>query len=172
MRAAVRRGAVLVVFWFLAWGEVSLANLVTGIVAAAALLIVFPPRRRASTADGFSPVGAARLTLYVLGQLIPSNLLVAREVLAPRSRIQSGVVDHQLVHPTDEALNLMAHVIALTPGTMTVEADRERGVLTVHFLLLDDVERARASLRRIDALVTATLGGDHPAGTPSHWEDR
>ena len=171
MRAA-RRGAALVLFWLLAWGDFSLANLVTGVVAAAALLAVFPPRRRSSTPDGFSPVGALRLTLYVLGQLVPSNLLVARKALAPRARVNSGVLDHQLRHPSDEALNLMAHVIALTPGTMTVEADRESGVLSVHFLLLDDVEGARASLRRIDELVTAALGGDHPVGTPSHWEDR
>ena len=169
---AVRRGAVLVVFWFLAWGELSLANLVTGIAVAATLLAVFPPRRRSSTPDGFSPVGALKLTVYVVGQLIPSNLLVAREVLAPRSRIRSGVIEHQLRHPSDEALNLMAHVIALTPGTMTVEADRARGILTVHFLLIDDVDGARAAMERIDELVTATLGGNHPAGTPPHPEDR
>jgi len=169
---AAQRGAILVVFWFLAWGEVSLANLVTGIAAAAALLVVFPPRRRSSTPDGFSPLGAAKLAVYILGQLVPSNLLVAREILAPRSRIRSGVIEHQLRHPSDEALNLMAHVIALTPGTMTVEADRDAGVLTVHFLLLDDVGRARAAMERIDELVTATLGGNHPAGTPPHPEDR
>jgi len=159
---AVRRGAVLVVFWFLAWGELSLANLVTGVVAAALLLAVFPPRRSPTERIGFAPLGAARLALYVLGQLVPSNLLVAREILAPRSRVHSGVVEYRLHDPSDEALNLMAHVIALTPGTMAVEAVPETGVLTVHFLLLDDVERANASLRRIDQLVHATLGGRHP----------
>ena len=50
---AVRRGAVLVVFWFLAWGELSLANLLTGAAAAAVLLAVFPPRR--STTEWVPP---------------------------------------------------------------------------------------------------------------------
>lgn len=168
---SVRRGSVLLVFWFLAWGEFSLANLVTGIAAAATLLAAFPPRRSPSTPGGFSLLGALKLSGYVLRQLIPSNLLVAREVLAPRSRIRSGVIDHQLRRRSDEALNLMAHVIALTPGTMTVEADRETGVLTVHFLLLDDVEGARAALQRIDDLVTATLGQHHLVAAPPHPED-
>jgi multicomponent Na+:H+ antiporter subunit E len=160
---------VLVLFWFLAWGEFSIANLVSGTAAAAALLVVFPPRRRSTASVAFSPLGAARLAGYVLRQLVPSNYLVAREVVARRSRIRSGVIQYRLRHPSDEALNLMAHVIALTPGTMTVEASRESGVLSVHFLLLDDVERATASLRRIDDLVTATLGG--PRARPSDLED-
>jgi multicomponent Na+:H+ antiporter subunit E len=158
----VQRGAVLVAFWLLAWGELSLANLVTGAAVAAVLLSVFPPQRRSSTPGGFRPLGALRLAVYVIGQLLPSNLLVAREVVAPRSRIRSGVLDHRLEHPSDEAMNLMAHVIALSPGAMTVEADREAGVITVHFLLLDDEERARAALRRIDRLVTATVGRTDP----------
>jgi multicomponent Na+:H+ antiporter subunit E len=133
------------------------------VLTAAALLVAFPPQRRAAGHIRFSPSGALRLTAYVLRQVVPSNLLVAREVVAPRSRVRSGVIEYQLRHPSDEALNLMAHVIALTPGTMTVEAVRESGTLTVHFLLLDDPERARASLERIDELVTAALGGDRRA---------
>jgi multicomponent Na+:H+ antiporter subunit E len=127
---------------------------------AGVLLAVFPPRRRSTDRVRFRPSGAVRLAVYVVGQLVPSNLLVAREILVPRARVRSGVLAYQLRHPSDEALNLMAHVIALTPGTMAVEAGRDTGVLTVHFLALDDVDRARASLRRIDDLVTATLGGE------------
>ena len=157
MRSAAR-GAVLVGFWFLAWGEVSLANAVTGIAVAAALLATFPPRRESTTSGRFNVLGALRLTGYVVGQLVPANLLVARAVLAPRTRLHGGVIDYSLRRPSDEALNLMAHVIALTPGTSTVEADRESGVLTVHFLVLDDTARARASLARIEDLVTGTVG--------------
>lgn len=156
---APRRGLLLVLFWFLAWGELSLANLVSGIVVAAVLLAAFPPRRRSSSWVGFRPLGALRLVLYVLGQLVPSNLLVAREIVARDTRIRTGVLEYRLAHPSDEALNLMAHVIALTPGTMAVEAAPDTGVLSVHFLLLDDEDRAHASLVHLESLVIATLGG-------------
>src|SRR4051794_24166215 len=39
------RVALLVAIWLLAWGEVSIANLVTGIVLAAFLLVAFPVAR-------------------------------------------------------------------------------------------------------------------------------
>jgi multisubunit Na+/H+ antiporter MnhE subunit len=55
-------------------------------------------------------------------------------------------------------LTLMAHVIALTPGTMTVEATSDPPVLYVHFLLLDDLAEARRSLARLERLAVAALG--------------
>ena len=165
MRLA-RRGGVLVVFWFLAWGEFSVANLATGVAAAAVLLLVFPPRRASTHGVKLHLGGAMRLALYVLRQLVPSNVLVARLVVGRRSGVQSGVIAYPLQEPSDEALNLMAHVIALTPGTMTVDAERAAGTLHVHFLQLADLDAARASLRRIDDLVTATVGRPHAHDAP------
>lgn len=160
MRAA-RRGALLVTFWLLAWGKVSVANVASGLVVATVLLVAFPPQRRTSAESKVSALGAARLVLYVLGQLVPSNILVTREILSRRSRIRTGVLAYPLQHPSEEVLSLMAHVIALTPGTMTVEATREPAVLYVHFLLLEDVDRARATVARLERLAVAALGRHH-----------
>ena len=154
-----RRALLLVGFWLLAWGEVSVANVVSGSLLAAALLVAFPFRRRSTTAPRVRLAGGARLLLYVLGQLVPSNVLVTREVLSRRSRIRTGVLAYPLQHPSDEVLSLMAHVIALTPGTMTVEVTREPAVLYVHFLLLDDVEQARRTLVRLESLAVGVFGG-------------
>jgi multicomponent Na+:H+ antiporter subunit E len=149
---------LLVSFWLLAWGEVSAANVASGIVVAAGLLVAFPPHRSAVSGPSISPVGTARLVLYVLGQLVPANVLVTREVLCRRSRIRTGVLAYPLQQPSDAVLSLMAHVIALTPGTMTVEATSEPAVLYVHFLLLDDLAEARRALARLERLAVAALG--------------
>lgn len=164
MRAA-RRGALLVAFWLLAWGEVSVANVASGLVVAAILLVAFPPHRRSGT--GVSPLGVARLVLYVLVQLVPSNVLVAREIVCRRSRIRTGVLAYPLQDPSEEVLSLMAHVIALTPGTMTVEATREPAVLYVHFLLLDDLDLARTTVARLERLAVAALGRNDVGISPS-----
>ena len=42
----VARVAILVALWLLAWGEVSLANVLSGIVVAGVVLVAFPPSRR------------------------------------------------------------------------------------------------------------------------------
>jgi multicomponent Na+:H+ antiporter subunit E len=158
-----RRGLLLIGFWLLAWGEVSVANVVSGSLLAVALLVAFPFKRRSAT-HRVRLAGATRMALYVLGQLVPSNVLVTREVLSRRSRIRTGVLAYPLEHPSDEVLSLMAHVIALTPGTMTVEATRDPAVLYVHFLLLDDVEQARRTLVRLERLAVDVFGG--PAVEP------
>ena len=159
MRAA-SRAALLVTFWLLAWGEVSIANVASGLVVAIVLLVAFPPHRGRASGSGVSPLGVAKLMVYVLGQLVPSNVLVAREILSRRSRMRTGVLAYPLHHPSEEVLSWMAHVIALTPGTMTVEATRDPAVLYVHFLLLEDVGRARRTVARLERLAVAALGRD------------
>lgn len=164
MRAAARRAMLLVSFWLLAWGEVSVANVASGIVVAAGLLVAFPPHRPAVSGPTISPVGTARLILYVLGQLVPSNVLVTREIVCRRSRIQTGVLAYPLEQPSEAVLSLMAHVIALTPGTMTVEATSDPPVLYVHFLLLDDLAKARRTVARLERLAVAALGRPRSQG--------
>lgn len=157
----LRRVAALVVLWLLAWGELSVANVVSGAVVAAALLIAFPPRVRRGTAR-IRPLGAVRLGLYVARQLVTSNLLVAREIVSPRSNVRTGVLAYEVRRPSDEVVTLMANVMALTPGTMTVEATREPAVLHVHFLLLADVDAARRTIARLEDVVVGAVG-DRPA---------
>ncbi len=155
----MRRAALLVVFWLLAWGEVSVANALSGLVVAVGLLLAFPPYRQLEVRPHVSLAGAVRLVLYVLALLVPSTVLVVRQVLSRRSRIRTGVLAYPLEHPSDEVLSLMSHVIALTPGTMTVEATRDPWVIYVHFLLLDNVEHARRTVARLEGLAVAVLGG-------------
>lgn len=157
MRTA-RRAALLVAIWLLAWGDISVANVASGVVVAVILLVAFPPHRQAPSGQRISPVGAARLVLYVLAQLVPSNVLVAREIVSRRSRIRTGVLAYPLQHPSEEVVSLMAHVIALTPGTMTVEATRDPTVIYVHFLLLEDLDQARRTVARLERLALAALG--------------
>jgi multisubunit Na+/H+ antiporter MnhE subunit len=52
----------------------------------------------------------------------------------------------------------MSSIIALSPGTMTIDVATDSSVLYVHFFRLDDVEGARASLARLEQLVTAAIG--------------
>jgi multicomponent Na+:H+ antiporter subunit E len=155
---AARRVVVLVAVWLLAWGDVSVANTASGLLVAVALLVAFPAYHGAHR-PRISVVGAIRLVLYVLGQLVPSNVLVAQQVVSRRSRIRTGVLAYHLGDPSDEVVTLMAHVIALTPGTMTVEATRDPWVLYIHFLLLEDLDQARRTVARLEHLAVAALGG-------------
>lgn len=152
------RLVVLVALWLLAWGEASLANVVTGVVLAAVLLAAFPPVRPSASRPRIRPIGVLRLVVYVLWQLVTSNVLVTREILSRRSRVRTGVIAHHVDRPSDGVITLIANITALTPGTMTVEVSSDPAVICVHFLLLDDVDDARRDVARLERLVHAAIG--------------
>lgn len=152
------RVALLVALWLLAWGDVSLANVVSGAIVAVALLTAFPPRRRQAGRVRFSATGTVRLGAYVVSQLAASNLLMTREILRRRARIAPGVLAHRLERPSEEVVTLMTSIIALSPGTMTVDVRRDSSTIYVHFFRLDDPEAARAGLNRLERRVVAAIG--------------
>jgi multicomponent Na+:H+ antiporter subunit E len=152
--------ALLLAVWLLAWGDLTIANVVTGLALIALLLVAFPMARPTDRRAQFRPVAVARLALHVLRSLVVSNALVGRQVLSRRSRIHTGVITYEVAHDHDIVIALIANIIALTPGTMTVDATRDPALLQVHFLLLDDVESARRSIARLEELVVAAVGFD------------
>ena len=156
-------GSLLVALWLLAWGEFSIANVVSGIVVAAGLLAAFPTTRVARRDLRPSFRGIARLALYIVAQLVISNVVVTREILRRRTRLAPGVLAHRLASPSDDVITVMTSIISLSPGTMTADVDPDGATVYVHFLLLRDVDAARAGLVRLEALVIAALGAPRSA---------
>jgi multicomponent Na+:H+ antiporter subunit E len=165
---ALGRVAVLVLLWLLAWGDLSAANVVSGAAVAVALLVAFPPDRRDHDHVRVSLLGVLRLAGYVARQLVTSNVQMTATILRRRPGLDAGVLAHELKERSDEVVALMTSVIALSPGTMTVDVSRDASTIYVHFLRLDDIDVARASLRRLEELVERAVS--HPRSVPSPTE--
>jgi multicomponent Na+:H+ antiporter subunit E len=151
------RVGFLVALWLLAWGQITLANVLSGVAVAAALLVAFPPATQGSGRVRVNPLGLARIAGYVLAQLVTSNIVMTREILRRRSTIRPGVLSYRLRAPSEEVVTLMTSVIALSPGTMTADVDPGSTTIHVHFLFLHDDEAARASLDRLEQLAWHAL---------------
>lgn len=149
----------LIGFWLLAWGDASLVNVLSGAALATLLLVAFPRRRFGVPRVRVDPLGVVRLVLHILRQLVVSTALVAREVVSRRSHMRAGVIAYPMQDGSAEVMSTLANAIALTPGTMTVEATTDPAVVYVHFLLLDDVEQARRQIGDLERLVIAALHG-------------
>lgn len=165
--SGVARVVFLVAIWLLAWGGNLIANLLTGVVVAIVLLAAFPPEVFGSRLR-VRPIALLHLAAYVLWELVTSNLLVAREILTRRSRVRTGVIVHELDNPSDWTLTIMANIIALTPGTMTVDATREPAAVHVHFLLLDDIDDARSRIAALERRTLAAFGHHMSGDTNPH----
>jgi multicomponent Na+:H+ antiporter subunit E len=149
--------ALLVTLWLLAWGEVTPANVVSGVSVAVLLIVAFPlstlsPRVR------LRPLGVMRLVGYVVVQLVSSNLSMMRAVLRRTPLVTPGVLAHRLAQPSEHIITAMSSVLALSPGTMTVDVDAASRTLYVHFLFLHDVDASRAGLERLERLAVSAIG--------------
>lgn len=148
---------VLLGLWLLAWGEVSVGNVASGIVLIVLLGLAFPTGWRRASRVRVHPIALVRLTAYVVVQMVVSTMLVAREIVSRRSRVRTGVVGYRMQQPSDLTLTIMSNVIALAPGTMPVEMTTDPPMLYVHFLLLSDVEVARRTIGRLESHVVAAF---------------
>jgi multisubunit Na+/H+ antiporter MnhE subunit len=146
-------GVLLVILWMLAWGELSAANLVSGIVVTGVLLIAFPQHRRNASTRRIDLAGSVRLVASVVVQVLTANIEMTRRILGRRTTSHPAVVAHRFQLPSEEVATVMSSIIALSPGTMTVDLAEDSSVIDVHFFDVTDPDVARADLDRLECRV-------------------
>lgn len=73
-----------------------------------------------------------RYWVWLVWQMVLSNLQVLKLVLGPRSALQPRVVEFEAEAGSPFALALLGNSITITPGTLTIDIDRRK--VTVHCL--------------------------------------
>jgi len=69
-----------------------------------------------------------------LWECIKANIDVAYRVVHPALPINPGIVKVRTNLKTDTALTFLANSITLTPGTMSVDIDKDNGIIYVHWI--------------------------------------
>lgn len=158
MMMDLTRGAFLVAVWVLLWDRFSVANLVTGIVVVTAILLLFPTRRRDGATFTFRPVPALALAWFVVRRALSSNVFIVRSVVRPGRHVHAGVVTVPLHCPSEGLLAFVANVIALTPGTATVEVLASPPALVLHVLDVSDPDAVSREVHELESLTVRTFG--------------
>lgn len=152
----------LVILWLLLWDDLSIANVVSGaLVGIAVLTFAHLPRVRHADDEHVARVNVLRsvgFACYVLYKLVEANFVLAWEIVTPRNSINTGVVAVPLRTESSTAMMVIANVITLTPGTMTIEVAGSPPVIYVNVLHLDDIERVRRDLLRLEELSVRAFG--------------
>lgn len=79
-----------------------------------------------------------RLLLLFLYELVLSSLRVARDVLKPRMTFRPGIVAVPIDLKDDLQITMLANLITLTPGTMSVDVSDDRKHIYVHAMDIGD----------------------------------
>jgi multicomponent Na+:H+ antiporter subunit E len=88
-----------------------------------------------------------KLFAVFLREFAVSVFRVARLVLSPDMRFTPAAFRFPLTLTDSRQIALLANMITLTPGTLTVDVTDDRSALIVHAIDCPDVEAARAELR-------------------------
>lgn len=146
----------LVGVWLVLWSDLSLANVVSGLLVAGAIVATFRGWRPGHVV--VRPLAALRFAAYFAYKLVESTIGVALAVIAPRGRIHTGIVAVDL-HPSSDAIvTLVADAVNLTPGTLIVDVRRAPLTLYVHALDVRDVPQIRRSVHRLETLAVDAFG--------------
>ncbi|MGD8959242.1 MAG: Na+/H+ antiporter subunit E [Desulfobacteraceae bacterium] len=89
----------------------------------------------------------ARLLAYFLVELVRSNLRVLWDVVTPGHISRPGIVGIPLSAQSDLEILLVANLISLTPGTLSIDLAEDRRTLYVHVMFLDDPEAFRKGIQ-------------------------
>lgn len=90
---------------------------------------------------------ALRFALFFLWQLTKANFKVAFDVLTPRHHMKPGVIAVPLDVTTDAEITMLANLITLTPGTLSLDVSTDRKVLYVHAMYIEDADSIRREIK-------------------------
>lgn len=150
----------LIALWMLLWGQFTVLAFLTGVVVAVFVTSVFrlPP---VELSGRLNPWWLLIFLLQFLGAVVKGSLVVAWQVVSPRSQPGVSVVAVPLV--TDDDL-IMAHVgvtASLIPGSLVLETDRDRRILYLHVLGAStdaEVDAQRRLVQRWEARLVRAVG--------------
>jgi len=137
---------LLALVWAALTGSFTLANFVLGLLLGwLALYLVREElgKRRRRYRGG----RILSLALLFIKELILSGWRVARLVTSPRMDLRPGIFAYPLKLRSDFEITLLANLITLTPGTLSVDVSDDKKALFVHAIDCSDVDKAILDIR-------------------------
>lgn len=132
---------VLAFAWAMMTGAFTVPNLLFGgLIGIFASLLLRDRIRSAYLARRC--VRIVRLTLLFIYELLLSAIKVALLVLRPdmKNHLHPAIIAFPMTAKSDAEIALLANLITLTPGTLSIDVSEDRRTLFVHVLSLRDKE--------------------------------
>lgn len=143
---------LLALAWMALTGQFDPLNFIAGFVLGY-LLLRLTHRRGEPLAYFRKAMLVIRFAGFYLWELVLANLRVARAVLSVKPKLAPAVIAIPLEARSDLAITLLANLITLTPGSLTLDISTDRSVMYVHTMQADDIDQVRLELKELEARV-------------------
>ena len=138
-------GALFTLIWLAISGSWTLPNLLLGFLLSG-IVLALVRFQLGQPQEVRRPAKIAALVLLFVVELIKSAWRVLVLVLQPRLDVKPGIITYPLRVQTDFQIALLANLITLTPGTLTVDVTEDRSRLIIHALDAADPDAIRADI--------------------------
>ena len=136
---------LMALIWASVTGSFSPINLVFGFALGAVALSLIR-EQVGSMGYFFRARRILSLVLLFIYELVLSSVKVAKLVLSPKMDLKPGIFAYPLKVDRDAEITLLANLITLTPGTLSVDVSEDRRMLYVHALDCSAPDQAREDI--------------------------
>ena len=137
---------VLALVWLMIHGRVTGGTVLVGVVLAVSIpLLAAPVFPRGHRRLRWQPL--LRVLRAFLVDLVIANLRVVWIVLAPKLRAEPRFIAVPVELTSPFAASILASIVTMTPGTVSVELDLDAGNLWIHGLDVDDPDALTAHIK-------------------------
>lgn len=138
---------ILAIAWAALNGTITVASLLIGFIVGYVVLLVLQPlfgqsRYVRKLYDG------VLLILFFLYELFVSSIKVAWDVLTPLQRSKPALVAVPLDTCSDAELTVLANLVSLTPGSLSLDISDDHGYLLVHAMFVDDSDAFKQEIKK------------------------
>lgn len=138
---------LLALAWGLMTGSFTAPNLILGFVLGMGALYLI--REQVGSLGYFRRAGRIlSLALLFLYELLLSAWKVAVLVMSPKMDLKPGIFAYPLKVDRDFEITLLANLITLTPGTLSVDVSEDRSILYVHAVDCSDPDSTRQDIAK------------------------
>jgi len=131
---------LLTFVWVALTGDFSFENYLFGFFLNFHILWLITVKRKRSSYFLIVPK-VIILLVYFLYELIRANIEVAYEVITPKLNMTPGIIMVPLDIKSDMGITMLANMISLTPGTLSLDVSNDKKVLFVHAMYVKDREK-------------------------------
>jgi multicomponent Na+:H+ antiporter subunit E len=134
--------------WALLTGKVSAGNLIIGfILGYFVLALLYPEKEEKNTPYFQKSMQVVRFAFFFAKELILSSYRVSWDVIKPLPLMRPGVIGVPLDAETDLEITMLANIISLTPGTLSLDVSPDRKTLYIHAMYVTDADELRREIK-------------------------
>ena len=137
---------ILAVGWAAVTGSFSLTGLAIGFVLAFFVLRLLKPLW-GDTGYFRRTIASVKLVGRFLYELVVSSIKVAHDVITPPILARPGVIKVPLDVRTDAEIAVLANLVSLTPGTLSLDVSPDNRELYVHAMFVDSPQAVRDEIK-------------------------